>query len=251
MSSVVLFGGTSEIGLGMVRALVARGARGVVLAARDIDALVASSADLEAAGAAVEAIAFEALDFDHHVAVAEDAFARAQRLGGVVDVAIIAVGTMSMTAPLDDDPAAVGRVAAVNFAGVVSTGVAVAQQMRAQGHGTLVILSSVAGQRPRLTNFPYAASKAGLDAFADGLDHAAGRFGVRVVTVRPGYVRTRMTEGITSMPFATTPERVAEDTVRGLDRGDRVIWSPGIMRWIAIPYRLAPRGLFRLVTGRR
>lgn len=251
MSSLIVLGGGSEIALAIARALVQTGVRGVVLAARHPEALELSAASLRAAGAAVETIAFDALDFDGHAATVEDAFARARRLAGDVDVVVIAFGVLSPSRPLDDDPAAVGRAAAVNFAGVVSAGTAVGQQLRAQGHGTLVVLSSVAGQRPRISNFPYASAKAGVDAFAEGLNEALRDSGGRVMTVRPGFVRTRFVAELDSTPFATSAERVAADTVRGLERGASVVWSPSLIRWVALALRYAPRHLFRLVTRRR
>lgn len=251
MSSVVVLGGGSEIGLAIAHALVVRGARGVVLAAHHPESAQADADGIRAAGAEVEVVPFEALDFDAHASVLGDAFARAHRLAGDVDVVVIAFGVLRILDPLDDDPAEVGRGAAVNYAGVISAGLAAAAQLRAQGHGTLVVLSSAAGQRPRISNFPYASAKAGIDAFVEGLNEALRRTGVKVVSVRPGFVRTRFVAGLSATPFATTPERVASDTLRGIAAGDRVVWSPPVMRWVALAYRHAPQRLFRLLTQRR
>jgi len=251
MSSVVVLGGGSEIGLAIARALVGRGAGGVVLAAHHPAAMDAETAALRAAGAQVEVLPFEALDFDTHAATVAEAFERAHRLAGDVDVVVIAFAALSTTRPLDADPAEAGRAATVNYAGVVSAGLAAAGQLHTQGHGTLVVLSSAAGQRPRVTNFPYASAKAGIDAFAEGLDEAVEGSGVRVVTVRPGFVRTKFVAGLPWTPLSVSAERVARDTLRGIDRGERVVWSPGVIRWAALALRLAPRWLFRLVMRGR
>ena len=107
----------------------------------------------------------------------------------------------------------------VNYTGAVSSGLAVAAQFRRQGHGRLVVLSSVAGERVRKANFVYGSSKAGLDGFAQGLGDALGGSGASVLVVRPGFVHSRMTEGLKAAPFATTPGAVADATVKALHRG--------------------------------
>jgi decaprenylphospho-beta-D-erythro-pentofuranosid-2-ulose 2-reductase len=95
----------------------------------------------------------------------------------------------------------------------------------------------------------YGASKAGLDGFSLGLGDALAGSGVDVVVVRPGFVRTRMTAGRPPVPFATTAEQVAAATIRGLERGDDIVWVPGILRWLMVVVRHLPRGLFRRLTS--
>ncbi len=249
--TVLVLGGGSDIGLAITHALVARSARGVILAARDTGRLDVPATALRSAGAAVETIEFDAELVDTHEQVVAHAFERARALTGDVDIAILAFGLIDEAPILEETPASAGHVAMVNFAGVVSSGLAVAQQMAAQGYGTIVVLSSLAGQRARPSLLPYAAAKAGVDAFADGLDEALLGTGVRVMTVRPGWVRSRMTEHRRSAPFATSPERVASDVLRGLDRGARVVWSPGVMRLVGAIVHYLPRPLFRLLLGSR
>src|SRR4029450_11965014 len=96
--------------------------------------------------------------------------------------------------------------------------------LRAQGHGTIVVLSSVAGERARRSNFVYGSTKAGLDAFFQGLGDSLVGTGASVMIVRPGFVHTKMTEGLDPAPLATTPEAVAEAIVRGLERGAQRGW---------------------------
>lgn len=250
--TVLILGGGSDIAFAIARALIARGTGAFVLAGRYPDVIEARAAALRAAGAtAVEVAAFDAEQIDAHEAIVAQAFQRARAISGDVDLALIAFGLIDEASVLDETPAAAGHVAMVNFAGAVSSGLAVAQQLSAQGHGTLVVLSSLAGQRSRPSILPYGAAKAGLDAFTSGLEEALRGSGVRVVSVRPGWVRTRMTANRRSAPFATSPERVASDVLRGLDRGDRVVWTPRLLRLVAPILRLMPRGVFRLLARSR
>ncbi|MGE3856310.1 MAG: SDR family NAD(P)-dependent oxidoreductase [Dehalococcoidia bacterium] len=252
--TVVILGGASDIGVAIARGLVGRGARAIVLAGRHPERLEAAAAPLRAAGATVETTPFDAEDVDTHEAAVAAAFERARAISGDaagVDLVLIAFGRIDEVSVLEETPATAGHIAAVNFAGAVAGGLAAAQQLAAQGHGTLVVLSSLAGQRSRPSILPYGAAKAGLDAFTDGLAEALRGSGVRVVSVRPGWVRTRMTAGRRSAPFATSPERVASDVLRGLDAGKRVIWSPRVLRLVAPIIRFLPRGVFRVVARSR
>jgi decaprenylphospho-beta-D-erythro-pentofuranosid-2-ulose 2-reductase len=126
---------------------------------------------------------------------------------------------------------------------------AVAARLQRQGHGRIVVLSSVAGYRVRRSNFIYGAAKAGLDGFALGLGEAVRGTGISVHVVRPGFVHTKMTAGRPAAPFAVGPERVARDTVRGLERGEAVIWSPGMLKYVFSVMRLLPQALWRRLPG--
>jgi len=117
--------------------------------------------------------------------------------------------------------------------------------LQRQGHGTIVVLSSVAGERVRAANFVYGSSKAGLDGFALGLGDALAPSGVRVMVVRPGFVHTRMTAHMDAAPMATTSEAVARDVLRGLERDAEIVWSPSVLRWVLVVFRHMPRRLFR------
>jgi len=121
----------------------------------------------------------------------------------------------------------------------------VAAQFRKQGHGHLVVLSSVAGERVRKANFVYGATKAGLDAFAQGLSDSLADSPARVTIVRPGYVHTSMTAGRPAAPFATTAQDVAKATVKGMRSGRRIVWAPGILRWVFMILRHLPHPIWR------
>src|SRR6266542_52852 len=116
-----------------------------------------------------------------------------------------------------------------------------------RGGGTVCAFSSVAGDRARRSNYLYGASKAGLSAFLDGLGHAYAQRGVRVVCVKPGFVRTGMTAGLPEPPFTGEPDAVAGTVLRAMDRGCPVVYAPGVWRWIMLAVRALPRAVMRRI----
>lgn len=240
VQTVVVFGGTSEIGVAIARRLVTPATTTVVLACRDTvggEAVADSFPD----EVRTEVVAFDAADVSTHAAVVD----HITGLVGDIDVAIIAFGVLGDQTLLDTDPVAAAAVVQVNHVGAVSTSIAVAQRLRSQGHGRLVVLSSVAGERVRKANYVYGGSKAGLDGFAQGLGDALVGTGASVLVVRPGFVRSRMTEGLAPAPFATTPDAVADITVRALSRRRRTVWAPGVLRYVFSVLRHLPGPVFR------
>jgi decaprenylphospho-beta-D-erythro-pentofuranosid-2-ulose 2-reductase len=132
-----------------------------------------------------------------------------------------------------------------NYVGAVSVMVPVARHLREQGHGAMVLLSSVAGERARRSNFVYGSSKAGVDAFAQGLADSMVGSGANVLVVRPGFVRTKMTEGMKAAPLSTTPEAVADAIAEGIASGRTTIWVPPPLRYLMAVLRHLPRPVFR------
>jgi decaprenylphospho-beta-D-erythro-pentofuranosid-2-ulose 2-reductase len=246
VESVLVLGGTSEIALATTRKLVADRCRRVILAARDLEAAEPAAAGLRAEGATVETIAFDSLDTTSHTKVVDDAFDRF----GDIDLVIVAFGVLGDQVDFDADPEAAAEAARANYVGAVSSGLAVANAIRRQGHGTIVVLSSVAGIRARRSNYVYGSTKAGLDAFAQGLGDALVDAGGRVLVVRPGFVHTRMTEGMPPQPFSTTPEAVAEEIVRGLQRNAEIVYAPPVLRYPFAVFRMLPRAVWRIVSAR-
>lgn len=245
--TALVLGGTSEIALATLDRLAARRCRRVVLACRDTAAGEVAAARVRAAGAAqVEVVAFDARDPASHTAVVR----QAAELVGDLDLTLVAFGVLGSQETFDHDPVAAADAVSVNYVGAVSAGLAVAEQIRSQGHGTLVVLSTVAAERARRDNFVYGSSKAGLDTFAQGLGDALVDHGGHVLVVRPGFVHTRMTAGMDPAPFSTTPEVVADQIVRGLERRSDVVWAPPLLRWIFTIMRHLPRGLWRRVSAR-
>jgi decaprenylphospho-beta-D-erythro-pentofuranosid-2-ulose 2-reductase len=242
VQSVLVLGGGSDIALATVRALVAGRARRVVLAARRPDELGAAVEELRGAGAEhVDTIAFDADDVDSHERVVAEVF---DRLGDV-DVVLVAFGVLGDQGRSLRDPAAARAVLHTNLIGGASVTLTAAQRLREQGHGSLVVLSSVAAERARRSNFVYGASKAGIDAFSQGLADELAPDGIQVMVVRPGMVRTKMTTGMEEAPFTTTPEAVAEAIVDGLRRGSHTVWAPPVLRWVFAGLRHLPRPVFR------
>jgi decaprenylphospho-beta-D-erythro-pentofuranosid-2-ulose 2-reductase len=238
--TVAVFGGNSDIARAALRRLVAGGTRRVVLAVRD-PARAAAAEELRAAGAQVEAVAFDADAPDGHPA----AVAEAARQLGDIDLAIVAFGVLGDQSEAERDPAAAAALARTNVVGGVSLLVALAERMREQGHGAIAVLSSVAAERPRRSNFAYGATKAGLDAFAQGLGDALSPDGIHVLVVRPGFVRTKMTAGLKPAPFAVDADAVAAAIERGLRRRAHTGWAPPPLRFVVAAIRHVPRPLFR------
>jgi decaprenylphospho-beta-D-erythro-pentofuranosid-2-ulose 2-reductase len=242
VQSVLVLGGTSEIALATARKLVEGRTRKVVLAAREPARAEQAAEELRALGATdVATVAFDALDTASHVEFVNGVF----ESHGDIDCAIVAFGALGDSDRLARDSVAAVELVQVNFTGAVSVSIPLAERLRRQGHGTIVYLSSVAGERVRKANFVYGASKAGLDGFAQGLGDALHGSGVRVMVVRPGFVRTRMTAGLEEPPLATDAEAVAEAIARGLRRGAETVWSPAPLRVVMSALRHLPRAVFR------
>jgi decaprenylphospho-beta-D-erythro-pentofuranosid-2-ulose 2-reductase len=239
-SSLLLVGGTSDIAVATARRYLAERPLRVVVAARDTPRRSAVADELEAAGADVAVVDFDADDPASPARMVAEAAAY-----GDVDVAVVAFGQLGDAEQLRTDPAAVAALAQVNYVAPTVVGTELANQMRRQGHGVVVALSSVAGERPRASNFVYGSTKAGLDAFYSGLADSLVGTGVSVLVVRPGFVRSKMTTGIADAPLATTPEEVAEAIVSGVRKGRHTVWVPGAMRWVMSGLRHTPRALFR------
>ena len=240
--SVLALGGNSEIGLAILRRLVERRAKTVVLAGRRPEGLKPAADELAGLGATtVETVAFDALDPASHAGFVEDVFDR----HGDIDLVLVAFGMLGDQEAVEKDPTAVGEIVTTNFTGPATAMLACGARLRRQGHGVLVVLSSVAGERARRANFVYGSSKAGLDAFCQGLGDSLVGTGARVVVVRPGFVHTKMTAGRAPAPLATTPETVADAVVRGLEKGAETIWAPPALRFVMSGMRHLPRPLWR------
>ena len=243
--SVLVLGGGSEIAGAILRALPTSRLQRVVLAGRPSAALDQRATDLRARGIAdVEVVDFDARDTASHGAIIDAVFDR-----GDIDVVLLAFGVLGDQAALETDPAAAVDLVTANYVGAVSVGLHVARRLRGQGHGQFVVLSSVAGDRARRANFIYGSSKAGLDAFAQGLGDALSGSGARVIVVRPGFVRTTMTEGLPEAPFATDPDAVAAVVVAALAKGRETVYAPGVLRPVMGAIKALPRGIFRRLPG--
>ena len=237
---VMLIGGTSEIGLAILTALRLPPDAEVILAGRDEQRLAA--ADKELPGQ-VRTVPYDALETSSHQAFVDGVFD-----AGRVDLVVSAAGVLVPQADLERDVRRAAELIETNFTGHVSTLLAIASRMRAQGRGTIVVLSSVAAIRPRKANPVYGSAKAGLDAFARGLADRLHGTGVRVLLVRPGFVTGRMTAGMPPAPLATTPEAVGRATAAALRRGQATVWVPPPLAGFALGLKLIPRPLWRRIS---
>ena len=241
---VLVLGGTSEIALAIVREMQRRAPREVLLAGRDLAALEAAAGSLRAAGCDPVGVAeVDALDTGSHEALLAAAL---ERLGGC-DIVIVAVGVLGERGGLPIDVAGALAVMQTNTVGAGSLLIQAGALLRRNGGGRIVVLSSVAAELARRGNAVYGASKAGLDSLAQALGDDLHEEGVEVLVVRPGFVRTRMTEGLEPAPLATTPEAVAVATVDGLERGAHTVWAPAPLRAVMMAMRLLPRPLLRRI----
>ena len=244
--SVLVLGGTSDIALATARALVGRRARTVVLAGRRPDAMEGPASELRRLGAeVVEVVPFEAEDTASHGRFCDEVFGRF----GDFDVVLVAFGVLGDQSRAEEEPEEAVRILTTNFVGAASVGLHVSHHLRRQGHGTLVVLSSVAGERARRANFVYGSSKAGLDAFYQGLGDALVGSGAKVLVVRPGFVHTKMTAGMEPVPLSTTADKVAEVIVRGIEKGAEEAWAPAPLRFVMSGMRHLPRPLFRKIKA--
>jgi decaprenylphospho-beta-D-erythro-pentofuranosid-2-ulose 2-reductase len=194
-----------------------------------------------------DTVTFDAEDVADAARVVSDAF---EKVGGSVDLVVVAVGLLGDQFAQENDAAAAARVALVNFAWPVAALAEVRRRLVAQGHGRILVMSSVAAIRVRRNAYLYGGAKAGLDRLCDALADSLDGTGVRLQLLRPGVVRTRMTEGQAPVPFTTGPDEVAGYVMKGLETNDRVIWSPPLMRYAFAVLRHLPKSIWRKVTDR-
>ena len=241
---VAFVGATRGMGRALARRLAERG-EALCLLGRDAAELEASARDLEARGAP-RPVTTATLDLGL-VAGFADALDAADRALGGFDTLVV-TGALSMPQEeLAAEPVTLERLLHVNFTGTAVLCQIAAERLAARGGGTICAFSSVAGDRGRRKNYLYGASKAGLTAFLEGLGYAYGERGVRVVCVKPGFVRTAMTAGVPEPPFAGDPDRVAATVLSAIDRGRPVVYVPGAWRWIMWIIRALPRAVIRRV----
>jgi decaprenylphospho-beta-D-erythro-pentofuranosid-2-ulose 2-reductase len=221
--TILLLGGTSEIGLAICERYLRDAPARIILAAlpgdpgRD-DAVT----QLTRAGAkSVEVVDFDAVDTTSHPAVIDACFS-----AGDVDVAIVAFGLLGDAEELWQDQRKAVQIAEINYTAAVSVGV-------------------LAGERVRRSNFVYGSTKAGLDGFYLGLGEALRPFGINVLVIRPGQVRTRMSAHVKEAPLTVDKEYVADLAVTASAKGKELVWAPGTFRYVMMVLRHIPRPIFR------
>jgi short-subunit dehydrogenase len=237
---VLIVGATSAIAEALARRLAARG-DALLLAGRDCARLAAIADDLRVRGAPVVQIAtLDVARLDDHPRFVEAAW---QTLGPF-DVVVVAHGTLPDQRACEASVAQTVAEMGTNFVGTVSLLTLIANRMQAQGSGTIAVITSVAGDRGRQSNYVYGAAKGGVTRFLQGLRHRLHAFGVQVVDIRPGFVDTPMTASFPKGPLWATPARVAQDIERALDRGVAELYTPWFWRWIMLVVRMLPMSIF-------
>jgi short-subunit dehydrogenase len=241
---VALLGATKGMGRALARAMAARG-DALFLLGRDAADLERSARDLEVRGGA--RIATAACDLERPETFAPALAAAESALGGL-DAVVVTAGLFATQDKLEADPALTQRLLLVDFTNTVSFCEEARRRLLARGGGTLCVFSSVAGERGRKPVVLYGAAKAGLTRYLEGLDHRFRAAGLRTVCVKPGFVRTSMTDGLPAPPFAGEPEGVARRVLRAIDDGTPVVYVPGAWRWVMFVIRRLPRFVMRRVA---
>ena len=245
--SVLVLGGTSDLALSVVKRLVAERTRTVVLAGRNEAALQSASEELTALGAtSVSTISLEASDPARAATTIQEGFDAA---GGRVDLVLIAVGLLGDQAETEDDPSKTIELFDVNLTWPAAALAALRPRLIAQGSGHVAVFSSVAGVRVRRSNFSYGSTKAGLDAFTLGYADSLRSHGIKVQSIRPGFVRTKMTDGLDEAPFTTSVDEAADTIVKGLSSQSDVIWSPPVLQAVFLVLRHLPGAIWRRMPG--
>lgn len=247
---LLILGGGSEIGVAFVdRCAQAGSLQRVVLAGRPGGSVDGAVAELTARhpGLAVVTAGFDATAWDQHSARLESIDSNL----GPFDTVVVAFGQLGEPFTLDHDPAAAGDLAAMNFAGGVAATLAALAILRGEPNARLMVISSIAAVRTRITNAIYGSAKTGLDTFVRELAAPAAKVGVRVVCVRPGFVHTRMTEGLSAAPLATGPAEVAADMHKAaLDHKATLVHSPAALNVLGRVLRALPGPIWRKVSAR-
>jgi decaprenylphospho-beta-D-erythro-pentofuranosid-2-ulose 2-reductase len=251
MKAIVL-GATKGIGRAVARRLAERGDRTFLLGRDGLD-LARSARDLEQRGRRVRDAQQAIPEVGHALCDLEDpssfepALDAADRALGNFDTVIVTAGLFGTQERLEADTDFARRMLTVNLANTVAFCELARKRLLARGGGTLCVVSSVAGERGRKPVVLYGASKAGLSAYLEGLDHKFRAAGLHTVCIKPGFVKTSMTDGLRPPPFAAEPEDVARDIVRGLERGTPVVYTPRIWALIMLVIRWLPRAVMRRI----
>jgi decaprenylphospho-beta-D-erythro-pentofuranosid-2-ulose 2-reductase len=242
--NIVVLGATRGIGRALARRLAARGDR-LFLLGRDTADLELCARDLEIRAGQKATIEFAACDLGAHETFAPALDAAAGALSSV-DTVIVTAADFATQDALEADIERTRRLLTVDFTNTVLFCESARTRLLSKG-GTICVFSSVAGDRARKPVILYGAAKAGLSYYLEGLDHKFRRSGLRVVCVKPGFVKTSMTSGLPAPPFAGEPDGVAADVVRAIDRGQPVVYTPRMWQIVMLVIRWLPRSLMRRV----
>jgi short-subunit dehydrogenase len=241
MKKILIIGATSAIAQAFARLCAQKGDR-LFLVARNPEKLQILAADLKVRGATVTGVlAADANAFDRHEVILS---AATESLKGL-DAVLIAHGSLPNQKIAERDFKIAGREYETNFLSVVSMLTPIADFFEKQKHGVIAVISSVAGDRGRQSNYIYGAAKAGLSTYLDGLRNRLHSAGVAVVTIKPGFVDTPMTVHLKKGFLFASPEKVAWDIARAIEKRKCVVYTPWFWRWIMLFIKSIPETIFR------
>lgn len=239
----IILGATSSMARAMARQLSGDGAT-LLLCGRDMDDLAATATDCRARGAMeATALHFDARDSSTFPPI----LAAARATEGILNCAVF-VGSMPEQSEIDADPQLIEGVTMDSHTGPATFLTMLAPEIEARGEGTVVGVTSVAGDRGRIGNYVYGAAKAGFATYLSGLRNRLTRSGGHVVTVKPGFVDTAMTFGIEGMFLVAPPDKVAKDIIKAVQKKKNVIYTPFFWRYIMLIIRLIPEFLFKKLS---
>jgi short-subunit dehydrogenase len=242
---VAFLGATKGMGRALARLMAERG-DALFLLGRDVADLERSARDLEVR-AGRGAVGTAACDLEKPDGFAAALDAAAARLGGL-DTVVVTAGMFETQDALEQDLERTRRLLTANFANTIVFCEHARARLLAGGGGTLCVFSSVAGERGRKPVVLYGAAKAGLSAYLEGLDHRFHARGLRTVCVKPGFVKTAMTDGLRPPPFAGEPDGVARTVLRAIDRGQPIVYAPGVWALVMLGIRWLPRFVMRRIS---
>ncbi|MCZ6808088.1 MAG: SDR family NAD(P)-dependent oxidoreductase [Deltaproteobacteria bacterium] len=241
---VAFLGATKGMGRALARLSAERGDAICLLGRNDVD-LERSAADLRVRGAAGPVRCFSC-DLEQTEMFAPAISAAREALGGL-EAVVVTAGIFATQEELEADPVLAEQLVRINFSNTVMFCEAARKALLDEGGGSLCVFSSVAGERGRKPVIIYGAAKAGLTRYLEGLDHKYRADGLRVITVKPGFVKTSMTVGLSPPPFAGEPDAVAARVLSAIDRGTPVVYAPAPWRYIMAIIRAMPRAIMRRV----
>ena len=240
-----LLGGTKGMGRSLARLMVERG-DSVALLGRGSDELDRSARDLLARGAAGVKVPAVSCDLEKPEGF-RAALDEAEHALEGLDVVVVTAAVFATQDAMESDAELTRKLLTVDFANTIVFCEEARKKLLSRGGGTLCVFSSVAGDRGRKTVVLYGAAKAGLSAYLEGLDHKFRAQGLKTVCVKPGFVRTSMTEGLKAPPFAGEPDEVAKVVLRAIDAGTPIVYAPGVWRLVMTAVKAMPRFMMRRV----
>lgn len=243
--NVAFLGASKGMGRALARRMAERGDR-LFLLGRDSEDLRRSAADLAILGATGE-VGIAPCDLMDRATFAPALEAARSALGDI-DTVVVTAGLFAPQEELEQNADLRDRLLTLDLTNTIHFCEQARAMLLARGGGNLCVFSSVAGDRGRKPVILYGAAKAGLSHYLEGIDHKFHAHGLRVIVVKPGFVKTGMTAGLPAPPFAGEPEGVARDVLRAIDRGRPVVYTPAIWRWVLLVIRVLPRAVMRRIN---